>query len=88
MFQYMCLCVLLTFHPFVFAGKLPKELGNLVNLVFLYLNSNESEGEFVCSVLHSQFGHVYDRVSVGVCTVTEEEKTALKAQLPDCEIYF
>ena len=31
--------------------------------------------------------HAHNRVSVRVCTVTEEEKTALKAQLPYCSIY-
>ena len=71
-----------------FAGELPKELGNLVNLTKLYLFGNEFQGEFVCSVLHTQFGHAYNRVSVRVCTVTEDEKTALKAQLPGCSIYF
>ena len=73
-----------------FAGELPKELGNLVNLTKLYLFGNEFQGEFVCSVLHTQFGHAYNRVSVSVlvCTVTKEEKTALKAKLPNCLIAF
>ena len=31
-----------------FAGELPKELGDLVNLTKLYLGGNEFEGEFVC----------------------------------------
>ena len=42
---YMCLCVFLTFHPFVFfAGELPKELGNLVNLTMLFLSGNQFRG--------------------------------------------
>ena len=35
-----------------FAGELPKELGDLVNLTQLYLNDNEFQGEFVCSSIH------------------------------------
>ena len=35
-----------------FAGELPKELGDLVNLIDLFLSDNEFEGEFVCSIIH------------------------------------
>ena len=35
-----------------FEGELPKELGNLVNLIYFYLNVNKFEGEFVCSNIH------------------------------------
>ena len=38
-----------------FAGELPKELGNLVNLTDLYLHRNKFQGElheFVCSNIH------------------------------------
>ena len=44
MFQHICVVLLLTFHR-CFAGELPKELGNLVNLTHLWLNENEFQGE-------------------------------------------
>ena len=38
-----------------FAGELPKELGDLVNLISLYLKDNEFQGEFVCSSIHALY---------------------------------
>ena len=58
-------CVFADIHVCV-AGELPKELGHLVNLKLLVLQHNGSTGTIVCPVLYSQFGHVYDRVPVGV----------------------
>ena len=76
--SYMRLCVSLTFHFFC-AGEVPKELGYLVNLTKLYLDNNQFRGE-----LHVPY---YIRIknitsSVCDCTVTEDEKSALKAKLP------
>jgi len=76
----MRLCVSLTFHFFC-AGELPKELGNLVKLTNLILDNNQFRGElYVPSYIHT-LGHTHIGV-LCVCTVTEEEKTALKAKLP------
>jgi len=50
---YMRLCVLLTRPPPWFAGELPKELGNLVNLTKLFLNGNQFRGKlYVPTYMH------------------------------------
>ena len=55
----MRLCVLLTFHPFFFAGELPKELGNLANLTQLWLSSNEFQGElYVRTYMRCMFADI------------------------------
>ena len=41
---------------------------------------------YVPSYIHT-LGHAPNRV-LCVCTVTEDEKTALKAMLPRCSFYF
>ena len=85
--QHTCVCAFADIFT-CFAGELPKELGDLVNLTDLYLDDNEFQGEFVCSVLHAQFGHAHNRVLRVYCTVTEEEKTALKAKLPKIQGFY
>ena len=80
MFHHTCIVCLLTFH--CFAGELPKELGKLINLKELQLQRNGFTGTIVCPVLHMQFGHAHNNNVACVCTVTEEEKAALKAKLP------
>ena len=51
------------------------------------LNNNQFEGKlYVPSYIHT-LGHAHNGV-LCVCTVTEEEKMALKAKLPGCKIYF
>ena len=53
-------CVFADIHLCV-AGELPKELGKLVNLKSLDLRFNGFTGTIVCPVLHTQFGHAYNR---------------------------
>ena len=68
---------------------LPTNIGELGDgITTLDLCNCSLTGTIVCPVLHTQFGHGYNRVSVHVCTVTEEEKTALKAKLPKCNFGF
>ena len=117
--------------PFVFAGALPKELGNLVNLTMLFLNGNQFRGklyvpaymrcmfvdislfyrriaqgarktrQFEEALVAAQWLHRYDCISQHTfarfgyaylslrvyCTVTEDEKTALKAKLPKIQMF-
>ena len=41
---------------------------------------------YVPSYIHT-LGHAHNGV-LYVCTVTKEEKTALRAKLPGCDLYF
>ena len=77
----MRLCVLLTFPP-CYAGELPKELGRLVNLeTFSVAGNSVGGGLYVPSYMRNSVTHITEFLRV-YCTVTEDEKTALKAKLP------
>ena len=82
------LCVLLTFY--FFAGKLPKELGNLVNLNFFRLNDNAFTGTTVCPVLHSHTMDMHNRALCALCSDgrreggTQSEAPALQDLLLRC----
>ena len=84
--QHTCAVGLLTFSHFgrgtAQRARGPRQLDRALS------GRQQVPRRVVCSVPHSQFGHVYNRVSVRVCTVTEEEKTALKAKLPKCNFGF
>ena len=69
-------------HIFTFAGELPKELGKLANLeVFSVAGNSIGGGLYVPSYTRNSATHITEFGCVH-CTVTEEEKVALKAKLP------
>ena len=80
--RFVCSADILTF-----VGELPKELGNLVKLTWLGLNNNEFRGElYVPSYTRNLVTHITE-FWCAHCTVTEEEKAALKAKLPKIVIF-
>ena len=77
---YMRLCVLLTFPP-CFTGELPKELGQLVNLEAFNVSGSSVGGGLYVPCYIRNLDHAHNGV-LCVCTLTKQEKTALKAKLP------
>jgi hypothetical protein len=71
-----------------FAGELPKELGDLINLTWLDVSRNSIEGKlYVPSYTRNSATHITEFWCVH-CTVPEEEKAALKAKLPEIQYFF
>ena len=86
MFRHTCV-VWLSWHHHSFAGELPSELGNLVSLTELCLQYNGFQGElYVPYCIRNLAVHITEFLCV--CTVTKEEKTALREALPGCEITY
>ena len=86
MSQHTCVILLLTVSLF-FAGELPKELSDLVNLERFHVSSNKIGGElYVPSYTLNLVTHMTEFWCVH-CTVTEEEKAALRAKLPKIVIF-
>ena len=85
MSQHTCVMCLLTFS--LFAGELPEELGKLVDLTYLDLSNNAFQGElYVPFYTRNLVTHINGFWCVH-CTVTKEEKAALKAKLPKIKIF-
>ena len=81
MFQQTCIVCLLTFTC-VLQESCPRSSATSSIWRCSTCSAMASQVRLYVPVLHTQFGHAYNRVSVSACTVTEEEKTALKAKLP------
>ena len=86
MFHHTYAVCLLTF--FLIAGELPKELGNLVKLTVLRLNDNQFRGELYVPYYIRNFAMHITEFLCMFCTVTEDEKAALKKKHPGRLIFY
>ena len=80
--QHTCVVGLLTFS--LFAGKLPKELGKLVNLEVFDVRDNEFEGElYVPAYMRCMFADIFTfcrRIAQGARQTHQFERSPVAGQ--------